>query len=725
MVDDSNETDRSPAPGRSDEPQVESRWTLGSLWNTTWDLGSLTAKVSEGDEVLQTLEHSSSKVSHAEDHTRTLHDSDSKASRDDFSINWNLSPEDYPKEPSSGLPKASTLPDLGKLRYHRHLADFGQQLQKAAEATLVTDRKSNYVKVTVLLLHWEDEDSGMVFKVNKLSHMLSQNYGFIVERWAIPVTNRCHMEVSRRVGELVEDDNPVHLRVMFYTGSSQLTPKGQLVWVPHRDVSRQSRPPVVRWSAIQTLLEEAPVDILILLDCRKSHFPSFEGGNGVTSLISACSFNTAARQESDFSFIEVLIRQLDSLRNLPSFSTSFLYSRIYQDIQSRPDQKESSSSELPVHLILSQDPAYPRDILLSATQDESRLRRSQEQRRSKEFEKCPSRCNSPSRKGPWHVSAERSDNSPDSPSPDLSDHPRLLLSFRLYEDMDPDALRVDLFSHWLMSLPIPFDAVKVEAGFASDSTIVLISVPLCFLPFLPSDPSLNVIGIIHSQNLMSAHSPDVDKPSITTTDTGRLASNPVDTSEPEHPVSRTIAEGYLRQDEALNGCEFSPDGNILACWSKNTLALVDFSLPAGSREFVRQSLPAASSWKAVVFTESLLIAATDETPLTCYVCNLGETLALATKRRRDGQTTHLIGISTENERQDLLERDLAELEGLLNFVPGADQAAARVIVDDGQSFAVIGVVVDKQWYAVYRVAIPGLDNAANEQQIGESSSPKN
>ncbi|KAK2735083.1 tyrosine-protein phosphatase non-receptor type 6 [Colletotrichum kahawae] len=566
MVDDSNETDRSPAPGRSDEPQAESRWTLGSLWNTTWDLGSLTAKVSEGDEVLQTLEHSSSKVPHAEYHTRTLHDSDSEASRDDFSINWNLSPEDYPKEPSSGLPKASTLPDLGKLRYHRHLADFGQQLQKAAEATLVIDRKSNYVKVTVLLLHWEDEDSGMVFKVNKLSHMLSQNYGFIVERWAIPVTNRCHMEVSRKVGELVEDDNPVHLRVMFYTGSSQLTPKGQLVWVPRRDVSRQSRPPVVRWSAIQTLLEEAPVDILILLDCRKSHFPSFEGGNGVTSLIAACSFNTAARQESDFSFIEVLIRQLDSLRNLPSFSTSFLYSRIYQDIQSRPDQKESSSSELPVHLILSQDPAYPRDILLSATQDESRLRRSQEQGRSKEFEKCPSRCNSPSRKGPWHVNAERSNKSPNSPSLELSDHPRLLLSFRLYEDMDPEALRVDLFSHWLMSLPIPFNAVKVEAG--------------------------------------------------------RLAGNPVDTSEPEHPVSRTIAEGYLRQDEALNGCEFSPDGNILACWSKNTLTLVDFSLPAGSREFMRQSLPAASPLKAVVFTESLLIAATDETPLTCYVCNL-------------------------------------------------------------------------------------------------------
>lgn len=112
--------------------------------------------------------------------------------------------------------------------------------------------------------------------------------------------------------------------------------------------------------------------------------------------------------------------------------------------------------------------------------------------------------------------------------------------------------------------------------------------------------------------------------------------------------------------------------------------------------------------------------------LKLLVHHKGETLALATTRHRDGQTTHLIGISTVNEGQeDLLERDLAKLEGLLNFVPGTDQAVARVTVDDGQSFAVIGVVVDKQWYAVYKVAIPELDNATNEQQTGESSSAKN
>lgn len=99
----------------------------------------------------------------------------------------------------------------------------------------------------------------------------------------------------------------------------------------------------------------------------------------------------------------------------------------------------------------------------------------------------------------------------------------------------------------------------------------------------------------------------------------------------------------------------------------------------------------------------------------------GETFSLATKARISGHTTHIIGISTREREKDLVERNLAELRGLYNFLPEGDQAAARVMVHaDGQCSLVVAVVVNRQFYAMYRVPIPTLDDASNAQQTGRS-----
>ncbi|KAF6802157.1 hypothetical protein CSOJ01_11774 [Colletotrichum sojae] len=392
--------------------------------------------------------------------------------------------------------------------YHRQLEDFGMQLQKAAEATMITDRKSNYACVSVLLLHWENESFDIIQRVYDLGHLLSKHYDFDVERWAIPISKKSHQEVYRKMYGLVENDNQMHLRIVFYTGPACLSEQGELIWMARGGDSRQSRPSRVRWPAIQSLLEEAPVDVLILLDCCRTATSSFDGGNGVTSLIAACSFNTVACRTSQNSFIEVLIRQLKIMRSLPSFSSAYLYSRIYQDIQSQPKPADYAPRELPVHLVLSQDPAYPRDILLSANHHKDTFRRGRRSdQASVSSDECLSRCPTPTRKGPWDV-ADDAGRLPVPQKASSPRHPRLLLSFRLLEDMDPEALRVDLFSHWLGSLPIPVDSVKVEAGFSSDSTVLLVSVPVAMLPFLPRDPSVTVIGTIHSSNLLVRPKPD-------------------------------------------------------------------------------------------------------------------------------------------------------------------------------------------------------------------------
>lgn len=548
------------------------------------------------------------------------------------------------EDAASEFPKKQLAHELNGLSYHRTLEEFGRKLQEAAEATITTRRKSNYNKVTVLLMYWENEDNRLLFKIGQLACAF-ERYNFTVQRWAIPINNKSHQEVYRKADKLIEDDDKLQLRIVYYAGRAHLSDRG-VVWTAQmEDHSPHRRSPRVSWTAIQTLLEESSVDILILLDCALKRIPSSEGGNGVTSLITAGAFSTVERYGDRYAFIDVLTRQLDELRKVHSFSTSFLFSRIYLDIQNRPKQLDNSHKALPVHLILSQDHGYPRDILLSVGWEVDRFKKQSDKSATK---KCLSRAGTPTRWGPWDLEADLN-ATPDRSSPtasltEVSNQPRLLLSFRLLEDMDPDALKVDMFAQWLGSLPIPVDAVKVEAGFASDSTILLVSVPMCFLTFLPLDPSANLIGTIQSSNLLYTRS------------TSRTASDEVITSTPavveseagairtirptvtECLICEPICHGLLDQTELLRGCEISPDGTMFACWGVNNLILIawdpeigrpahvvieQLSAPVEDETGLAQNFYAAlfpqgdrGSWQAVAFTRRHLIAATDHTRFT-------------------------------------------------------------------------------------------------------------
>jgi hypothetical protein len=59
-----------------------------------------------------------------------------------------------------------------------------------------------------------------------------------------------------------------------------------------------------------------------------------------------------------------------------------------------------------------------------------------------------------------------------------------------------------LFENWLSTLPIETSSVRVEAGFASDSTILVISIPIEFLGYLPESRATTLLGVIRSRNLL-------------------------------------------------------------------------------------------------------------------------------------------------------------------------------------------------------------------------------
>ena len=89
---------------------------------------------------------------------------------------------------------------------------------------------------------------------------------------------------------------------------------------------------------------------------------------------------------------------------------------------------------------------------------------------------------------------------------ELPEYPRLLFSIRISEDIKPGDLSTELMADWLSALPIEAKSVRIEAGFASDSTLLIISMPIALLGYLPYDPAITLIGTARSSNQVSVES---------------------------------------------------------------------------------------------------------------------------------------------------------------------------------------------------------------------------
>jgi hypothetical protein len=59
-----------------------------------------------------------------------------------------------------------------------------------------------------------------------------------------------------------------------------------------------------------------------------------------------------------------------------------------------------------------------------------------------------------------------------------------------------------LFTEWLKGIPAVAEEVRVEAGFGSFSTLLIVSLPMALTAYLPRDPAITFLGPITSSNQM-------------------------------------------------------------------------------------------------------------------------------------------------------------------------------------------------------------------------------
>ncbi|KAF5877803.1 putative glucose-methanol-choline oxidoreductase protein [Botrytis fragariae] len=96
--------------------------------------------------------------------------------------------------------------DLSQLHHHITIRDFGEKLQKAANAAYPNDQQAKYTRIYVLLLLWDGEDPALhvLIEVHELGIVLASIYN--------------HKKLNQKILDFIElgDDNKEDLKFVYH-----------------------------------------------------------------------------------------------------------------------------------------------------------------------------------------------------------------------------------------------------------------------------------------------------------------------------------------------------------------------------------------------------------------------------------------------------------------------------------------------------------------------------
>ncbi|KAL9629023.1 MAG: hypothetical protein Q9204_005515 [Flavoplaca sp. TL-2023a] len=389
--------------------------------------------------------------------------------------------------------------DISLIDYHiKDVETFGKVLNNAAAAAFPRSKTCRYCDVCVLLLSWEDDDLGVAVEIDDLETVFRDIYGYRVERWKIPSTTSHNSLVYRIMQVLRDFESSDKLLITYYGGHGFMNDDRQCVWLSNQQPGAST----LQWSSIQTMLEEAECDVLVLLDCCAAASSGGNHGKGVTELIAACGFEAFAPGVGEHSFTRSLIGELKDLnKRYDAITTALLHNKVLARIKSwNPRYSTDGSQErrrTPIHIHLS-DHKQQRCIklvplrlsnasttLLSSLQTSSSPSSAPSTSTSEDVDMIGSEGISQS-----SLSEVWPDNSFESP--------KVLISVALQGDQ---RLSTEDWLEWLKSAPALAKFVSVEGVFRSDSTLVLLTLPIAVWDAMGKDPATTFVAFVRSHNL--------------------------------------------------------------------------------------------------------------------------------------------------------------------------------------------------------------------------------
>jgi hypothetical protein len=125
-------------------------------------------------------------------------------------------------------PAESTFQDHDPWQGNVGLKAFADGLTRAARAVFPSKPpRSQYAKIYVLMLRWEDEPA---YEVSRLLKTFEETFHFDVEMWKIP-SKSSQEEMNEKIKAFVNlgDNSPEDLKILHYAGQSQMNKNHQLL----------------------------------------------------------------------------------------------------------------------------------------------------------------------------------------------------------------------------------------------------------------------------------------------------------------------------------------------------------------------------------------------------------------------------------------------------------------------------------------------------------------
>ncbi|KFY37408.1 hypothetical protein V495_07192 [Pseudogymnoascus sp. VKM F-4514 (FW-929)] len=384
------------------------------------------------------------------------------------------------------------------------LERFARQLQGAASVIETQNNRLPYNSASVLLLRWED-DLSVADDLLALQKLFRERYNYRTEAWNIPTCPNPTSKLSIQLAQHVEYARPGHLLIIYYVGYSYVGRGNQLYWA----CNAREDSPKVKWDNIKSPLEDAPSDILLLLDCCAVVEPPVSGSNGLKQVIAAFAPDTAEQDPGPHSFTYHLIDALHKLSSEPPFTAQQLHDELivslrhyrsldHNGLTNGSGKANSTLERTPIFFTLT--PNSTGAILLTPVP--------------------------PTAIGVPHIASPSGAGDGDIPQAlthgeqalqDASrpgmvfEEQRALVSILFHGEPDHEMAS---FKHWLNSTPATAAKVTVEGRFQGPPTVILISMPLDVYNAIAQDKQCILLGYIKSHNLLREYQSLVDLTAI-------------------------------------------------------------------------------------------------------------------------------------------------------------------------------------------------------------------
>jgi hypothetical protein len=429
--------------------------------------------------------------------------------------------------------------DIG-VTHLKNLKQLADTMNGRVKALL--EESPKYDKVVVLVAFWEKNISDrphIVTYATELAEMFYRLYGFKVV--PCPMENEFNLSaemntVLAQISKLEEDN----LFILYYGGHGTVTKGGSAVW--HATETKGSV--YLDWSTAQNPLHRANCDILFLFDCCNAlamveTMPKFKRR---CEILGASGLVEPAGGYTHTSFTRALFFLLQSYTSPPAIAVFHVYSQLSNKttwidyglkLEATPVHKNFSStkdylSTLRLYSLRQGIPATP--VGTGEPRVDSRAASVQSLRNMKNITTARM------------LVALRFENPADKPLPEE-------------------------FEDWVRARPHNIGSIefiveeesKVEAGYDSDSGLVLMSLPLWLWSCLPDNRAYKSVGVVRSGNLLK-HVAELQQSAAT----GEVKPPPTPPA-PEIEVVRKKRDRYY--------------SDLLTRWDKNADAIASVPIP--------------------------------------------------------------------------------------------------------------------------------------------------